>query len=75
MPFESQMYLRWYADNMWLFIPVGRKVKEFLVTIPQYPFAEGAGMQPSNINYMTLKAAEALKRLTAIEQEPPNPNN
>ena len=38
MPFESQMYVRWYADNMWLFVPIGQKVKEFLATIPQYPF-------------------------------------
>jgi hypothetical protein len=34
-----------------------------------------SALQPANINYMTLKAAEALKRLTAIEQELPNPNN
>src|SRR5258706_2285940 len=74
MPFESQMYLRCYADNMWRFIPIGQKVKEFLVTIPQYPFQEGAAMQPANINYMTLKAVEALKRLHEMEQLA-NPNN
>jgi hypothetical protein len=66
--------MRWYADNLWLFIPIAQKVKEFLVTIPQYPFQEGSALQPANINYMTLKAAEALKRLHEIEQVP-NPNN
>jgi arylsulfatase len=25
MPSESQMYLRWYADNMWLLCPSGRR--------------------------------------------------
>ena len=25
MPFHSAMYLRWYADNIWLFVPVGRE--------------------------------------------------
>jgi hypothetical protein len=44
------------------------------VTIPQYSFQEGSGMQPSNVNYMTLKAAEVLKRLQEIENIP-NPNN
>lgn len=38
VPFESGMYIRWYADNMWLFIPIGQEVKEFLATIPQHPF-------------------------------------
>lgn len=38
LPFESLMYVRWYADNLWLFAPVGAKLKEFLVTLPQYPF-------------------------------------
>ena len=56
------------------FHSIGQKVKEFLVTIPQYPFQEGSGMQPANINYMTLKAAEVLKRLQEIENIP-NPNN
>jgi len=67
MPFESAMYMRWYADNIWLFVPVGQQIKDFLVTIPQFPFQEGASMNPSNINYNTLKAAAALKRLQEIE--------
>jgi arylsulfatase A-like enzyme len=67
MPFESSMYLRWYADNIWLFVPVGGKIKEFLATIPEYPFQEGSSMNPSSVNYMTLKAAAALKHLQEIE--------
>ena len=74
VPFESMMYLRWYADNVCLFIPIGQKVKEFLVTIPQYPYQEGSGMHPADINYMTLKAAEVLKRLQQTESIP-DPNN
>jgi len=71
MPFDSGMYIRWYADNLWLFVPVGAKVKEFLTTIPQYPFQEGSSMSPSNVNYMTLKAAAALHQLEMIT----NPHN
>lgn len=41
--FEAEMgYLRWYADNMWIFVPIQTVIKEFLVTIPDYPFQEGA---------------------------------
>jgi arylsulfatase A-like enzyme len=71
MPFESAMYMRWMGDNMWLFIPIGQKVREFLVTIPQYPFQEGAAMNPADLNYMTLKAAQALKQLETLT----NPHN
>jgi arylsulfatase len=63
MPTESLMYARWYSDNMWLFVPVGGKVNEFLATLPDYPFQEGGSLNPSGINYRTLKAAEVLKQL------------
>jgi len=68
------MYMRWYADNIWLFVPVQAKVKQFLVTIPQYPFQEGSSLNAAGINYQTLKAAEALKRLHELEslQSPTN---
>lgn len=67
MPYESMMYARWAADEMWLFVPIQQKVKGFLMTIPQYPFQQGASLNAANINYMTLKAAEALKRLQELE--------
>ena len=67
MPFQAAMYLRWYADNIWLFVPVQQKLKAFLSTISQYPFQEGSSLNAANINYMTLKAAQALKRLEEVE--------
>jgi arylsulfatase A-like enzyme len=67
MPFHSEMYVRWYADNMWLFVPIGGKIKEFLATLQGYPFQEGSGMNPAGINYSTLKAAAALKHLQELE--------
>ena len=68
-PHESAMYMRWYADNIWLFVPIGGKIQQFLSTIPGFPFQEGAGMNPSNVNYMTLKAAGALKALESIQNQ------
>jgi len=66
-PHESGLYLRWYADNIWLFVPIQAEVKNFLVTIPQYPFQEGSSLNAAGINYQTLKAAQALKRLHELE--------
>ena len=67
-PTEAELgYLRWYADNMWLFVPVQQKIREFLQTIPGFPFQAGASLNAAGINYQTLKAAEALKRLENIE--------
>ena len=61
------MYLRWYADNIWLFVPIQAKVKEFLSSLPGYPSQQGSSLNAAGINYMTLKAADALKRLKEIE--------
>jgi arylsulfatase len=69
-PHESGMYVRWYADNIWLFVPIQQKIQQFSATIPQYPFQEGSNLNVGNINYMTLKAAEVLKRLQYMETVP-----
>ncbi|MBL6459137.1 arylsulfatase [Belnapia sp. T6] len=67
-PHEAQLgYLRWYADNMWLFVPVQAKVKEFVTTIPDYPFASGATLNAAGFNYNTLRAQDALQRLRQLE--------
>jgi arylsulfatase len=71
---DSQMYMRWYADQLWLFIPIQQKLKEFLGTIEGFPFQEGTSLNAAGINYQTLKAAAALKRLNEIESLAP-PNN
>jgi arylsulfatase len=74
MPFESQMYVRWYADNIWLFVPVQQKLKAFLQTLPQFPFQEGSSLNAANISYTTLKAAAALKKLHELESLAPPSN-
>jgi arylsulfatase len=68
---ESPMYLRWYADNMWLFVPVQAELRKFFVTIPEYPFQEGANLNAAGINYNSLKAMKALKMLEQLEQRFP----
>ncbi len=66
-PHEGEMgYLRWYADNLWTFVPAQAYIKKFLATIPDYPFQPGSSLNAAGINYQTLKAAEVLKMLETL---------
>jgi arylsulfatase len=56
-------YWRWYADNLWTFVPAQVYIKKFLATIPDYPFQQGSSLNAAGINYQTIKAAQILKRL------------
>ena len=60
-------YWRWYADNMWTFVPAQEYIKDFLSTMNDYPFQQGSSLNAAGINYETLMAADALKRLEEIE--------
>ena len=60
-PRESAMYMRWYADNIWLFVPVQNQIKRFLMTLPEYPFQQGGSLNAAGINYNSLKAAAGLE--------------
>jgi arylsulfatase A-like enzyme len=60
-------YFRWYADNMWTFVPAQNFIQEFLKTIPDYPFQTGSSLSAAGINYQSLKAAEVLKKLETLE--------
>jgi arylsulfatase len=64
-------YLRWYADNMWLFVPIQGKLRAFFSTIPEYPFQEGGSLTAGNINYNTLKAMKAMNMLKELEERLP----
>ena len=61
------MYIRWYADNIWLFVPVQQKLKAFLTTLPEYPFQQGSSLNAAGINYNSLQAMQAMKRLNELE--------
>ena len=49
-------------------------IKEFLLTMPEYPYQEGSSLNAPGINYQTLKAAAAMKRLQQLENLA-RPNN
>src|SRR5215831_536520 len=66
-PSEAGSYIKWYAENIWLFVPIQNEIKKFLSTIQEYPFQEGSSLNAAGINYQTLKVAQALKRLNELE--------
>jgi arylsulfatase len=71
-PYDSAMYMRWYADQMWLMVPAGEKIKGFLGSLDGYPFQAGSSLNAAGINYQSLKALDALKRLKEVEEMVPS---
>jgi arylsulfatase len=55
-------------------VPVQQKLKGFLETLPQYPFQQGSSLNAANINYNSIQAVEAMKRLKELESLA-SPNN
>ncbi|WGF90409.1 arylsulfatase [Marinivivus vitaminiproducens] len=69
---ESEMYLRWYAENtMWTFVPVQQVVKEFFASIPGYPYQASKSMTVSSLGYQTLRNQELIQRLESVEGDLP----
>jgi arylsulfatase len=74
-PHEAALgYLRWYGDNLWLFVPVQQKIKDFFKDFTDYPYQAGSSLNAAGVNYQTLRAAEALKRLNQLENLAPPRN-
>ncbi len=63
--------LDFFARQMWLLVPVGGLVKKFFSDFDQYPYQAGSSLNPAGINYATLRAQDALKRLKAVESMHP----
>lgn len=53
-PHESQLYMRWMADQMWLFVPAQAYITQFLETFKEFPAKTGS----------TLSIGDALKAVT-----------
>ena len=59
-------YLRWYADQMWTFVPVQQKLQQFMATIPEYPYQSGESLNAAGISYQTLKVQEVMDKLKTL---------
>jgi arylsulfatase len=52
---------------MWTFVPAQVYIKNFLDTLDGFPFQQGSSLNAAGINYGSLKAMDAMKRLQEIE--------
>jgi arylsulfatase len=64
---RTKRILAIFAGTATIFGRSSRRRAIFLATIPDYPFQEGSSLNAAGINYNTLKAAAALKRLNELE--------
>jgi arylsulfatase len=64
---EGGQALQFFAQQMWLLVPIGGKVKEFFSDFEDFPYQAGSSLNAGGINYGTLRQREALERLKKVE--------
>ncbi|WP_082632345.1 arylsulfatase [Algoriphagus resistens] len=46
---ESGMYIRWYGENMWLFVPAQSVTAKFLATFKDFPPVQGSSLSVDEV--------------------------
>jgi arylsulfatase A-like enzyme len=64
---EGGEALKFFAQQMWLLVPIGAKVKEFFSDFDKYPYQVGTSLNAGAINYGLLRQQDAMKRLKELE--------
>lgn len=64
---EGGGYMNWYAQQMWLLVPIQGKIKEFFSDFDQYPYQTGSSLNAAGIGYGLLRQQDAIKRLKDLE--------
>ncbi|HEV7258890.1 MAG TPA: arylsulfatase [Bosea sp. (in: a-proteobacteria)] len=65
---EGGESMKFFAQQMWLLVPIQGKVKEFFSDFAEYPYQAGSSLNASGINYGLLQQQAALKRLGDLER-------
>jgi len=63
---DSGAWENWAFEQLWLFIPIQGEIRDFLMTIPQYPFQSGSTLSAGGINYNLIQKAGAMKQLEEV---------
>lgn len=64
-PHDSGMYIRWYADLLWLFVPIQGEVAKFAETLKEYPPVTGGSLS-GGLSYRTVQIQQALDVLNSV---------
>jgi len=65
---EGGEYLKFYAQQMWLLVPIQQKLRQFFADFDDFPHQDGSSLNAAAINYRFLKEAKAMKTLTSLER-------
>ncbi len=65
---DSGAWENFAMDQLWLFVPMQEIVRDFLITIPEYPFQMGSSLSASGINYDLFRRADAMERLKEMTE-------
>jgi arylsulfatase len=64
---EGGESLKFFAQQMWLLVPIGELVKKFFSDFEAFPYQPGTALNAGNINYALLRTKEAMQRLADLE--------
>jgi arylsulfatase A-like enzyme len=53
MHLEAGQYMKFYGDQLWLFVPVGQSIAEFVQSLADWPKQLGPLAGPADLNYAT----------------------
>jgi arylsulfatase A-like enzyme len=59
--------LTFFAQQMWLLVPIQGKIKEFFSDFDKFPYQMGSSLNASGIGYGMLRQSDAMKRLKELE--------
>lgn len=68
---EGGENMQFIAQQLWLLVPIQGKIKDFFADFDEFPHQDGSSLNAGGINYSTLRAADALKRLKEMERFAP----
>jgi arylsulfatase len=58
------MYVRWYADLLWIFVPIQGEVAKFAATLKDYPPVTGGSLS-GGLSYRAVQIQQALDLLSS----------
>ena len=64
---EGGEALKFFAQQMWLLVPVQGKIKQFFTDYDKFPHQKGSSLNAGNVGYGLLRQTDALKRLKEVE--------
>jgi arylsulfatase len=72
-PYERGMQeggesLKFFAQQMWLLVPVQGKIRQFFADFETFPHQDGTSLNPGGIDYAYLRQAMAMKTLKNLER-------